>query len=159
MKRLNFYLIMLIALFIFTSCVTTKKVVDNRSVKEKIESKRYTFITNYVIPSSVGFQPRYLTSDYFLKVTPDTIQAYLPYFGRAYEAPFNSDDAGIKFTSTNFDYQIIIDTKAINWTINININDQNRPIQLTFEVWENGKGDLRVLDQNKQAISFQGELE
>lgn len=141
------------------SCGAIKNVTDNRSVKEKVASQRYTFRANYVIPSSIGFQPNYLTSDYDLKVTPDTIQAHLPFFGRVYEAPINLSDAGINFTSTNFDYQLSQDKKHGNWVIDIKIKDQNREIKLTLDVWDNGKGDLRVLDQNKQAISYQGELQ
>lgn len=159
MKRLKFYLILLMSVYLLASCTSTKKIVDNRSASEKITSQRYKFIANYVVPSTAGFQPRYLTSEYSLKVTPDTIQAYLPYFGRAYEAPFNPSEGGIKFTSTNFNYSVKTGKKAGNWIINIKINDQNKGIDLTFDVWDNGKGDLRVYDQTKQPISFQGELE
>jgi len=94
---------LLFVLFIFisvTSCFSTKKLKDTRTVKEKIESQRYTFKADYVTPTSAGFQSRYLTSEYTLKVTPDTVQAYLPYFGRAYEAPFNPSEGGIKFTKS-----------------------------------------------------------
>lgn len=159
MKRLNIYLIMLISIYISASCGSSKKIVDNRSVKEKIESQRYKFIANYVVPTSAGFQPRSLTSEYDLKVSPDTVEAYLPYFGRAYQAPYNPSDGGIKFTSTKFTYQMQQGKKAGNWVINIRINDQSQDIRLTLDVWDNGKGDLRVLDQTKQPISFQGELE
>lgn len=159
MKRLNFYLIMLTSIFMLASCTAGKKMVDNRSVKEKIESQRYTFKADYVSPTSAGFQPRYLTSEYTLKVTPDTVQAYLPYFGRAYEAPFNPSDGGFKFTSTNFNYELKQGKKPGNWIINIKIHDQRQRVEFNFEVWDNGKGDLRVFDQSKQPISFQGELE
>ncbi len=94
-----------------------------------------------------------------MKVTPDTIIAYLPYFGRAYEAPYNSSDVGIKFTSTKFDYKMKQGKKAGNWIINIKINDQIKDIDLTLDVSDNGKADLRIYDQTKQPISFQGELE
>ncbi|VBB47026.1 conserved exported hypothetical protein [uncultured Paludibacter sp.] len=159
MKKSIYSIVLLVLAMILASCGASQKVVDNRSVKEKIESQRYKFIANYAIPTSAGFQPRYLTSEYDLKVTPDTITAYLPYFGRAYEAPLNSSEGGIKFTSTKFEYVINTGKKPGNWIINIRIKDQLREILLTLDVWNNGKGDLNVWDQNRQPILFQGELE
>lgn len=159
MRKLHNYLFVLFIFISVTSCFSTKKLKDTRTVKEKIESQRYTFKADYVTPTSAGFQSRYLTSEYTLKVTPDTVQAYLPYFGRAYEAPFNPSEGGIKFTSTNFNYELKQGKKPGNWIINIKINDQRQLIELNFDVWDNGKGDLRVFDQSKQPISFQGELE
>ena len=158
MKK-NIYLVAILFLFLgFVSCGTSKQVVDSRPVKEKIESKRYTFAADYAIPTG-GFQPRHLTPGYDLKVTPDTITAYLPYFGRAYEAPFDPSEGGIKFTSTKFDYRMTPWKKAGNWLVNIRILDQRWEIFLTLDVWENGKGDLDVRDQSKQSILFRGELE
>ena len=159
MKKSIYSIVLLVLAITLASCGASQKVVDNRSVKEKIESQRYKFIANYAIPTSAGFQPRYLTSEYDLKITPDTITAYLPYFGRAYEAPLNSSEGGIKFTSTKFEYVINTGKKAGNWIINIRIKDQLREILLTLDVWNNGKGDLNVWDQNRQPILFQGELE
>lgn len=159
MKKSIYSIVLLVLAVILASCGSSQKVVDNRSVKEKIESQRYKFIANYAIPTSAGFQPRYLTSEYDLKVTPDTITAYLPYFGRAYEAPLNSSEGGIKFTSTKFEYVMNTGKKPGNWIINIRIKDQFREILLTLDVWDNGKGNLNVWDQNRQSISFQGELE
>lgn len=159
MKKTVNLMLLLILTSILASCGTSHKITDNRSAEEKITSQRYVFKANYAVPTSAGFQPRHLTSEYDLKVTPDTITAYLPYFGRAYEAPYNSSEGGIKFTSTKFDYQMKSGKKSGNWIVNIKINDQQKEIKLTFDVWDNGKGDLYVLDQTKQAITFQGELE
>lgn len=159
MKKTINFIVLLISTFFIASCGTTKTVVDNRTVDEKINMQRYVFKANCAIPTSAGFQPRHLTSEYDLKVTPDTISVYLPYFGRAYNAPYNATDGGIKFISTKFDYKMKESKKAGNWTVNIKINDQMNVIELTFDVWDNGKGTLRVFDQSKQPITFQGELE
>ncbi len=158
MKK-NIHLALALSLVLgFVSCGVSKQVTDNRSVKERVESQRYKFLATYVIPSG-GFQARHLTPSYDLKVTPDTITAYLPYFGRAYEAPFDPAEGGIKFTSTKFEYKLFPGKKAGSWLVDIRILDQRREIMLTLDVWENGKAGLNVRDQTKQFISFQGELE
>src|SRR4051794_9719977 len=46
-----------------------------------------------------------LTSGYDMKMLQDSINTYLPYFGRAYTAGYNSE-GGINFTSKKFDYKL-----------------------------------------------------
>ena len=140
------------------SCGTSKVAVDDRTVQEKMNSKRYTFLADHVYPTG-GFRSRYLSPGYDLKITPDTISAYLPYFGRAYQADYGSTDGGIKFTSTDFEYKIEQGKKPGNWIVNIRTKDQRKEVTLTLNVWNNGKASLDVHDQTKQPILFQGELE
>ena len=73
------------------------------AVKSMVDSKDYVFKADYVIP--MRGTSRSLTSDYDLAVSKDTVKAYLPFFGRAYTAPMDPTQGGIKFTSTDFDYQ------------------------------------------------------
>ena len=159
MKKVNYFIALIILVSITASCGVSKKMVDNRTIKEKIESQRFVFKANYAIPTSAGFQPRYLSSEYDLKVTPDTIIVFLPYFGRPYEAPMGISDGGIKFESTDFDYNLTNGKKADNWIVNIKVKDQKRFIYLVLEIWENGKGNLNVRDESRQPISFNGEIE
>ncbi|MGC3977055.1 MAG: DUF4251 domain-containing protein [Paludibacteraceae bacterium] len=156
MNRLKF--IILSFCITFASCYSIKHTVDSRSTSENIQSQRYKFTAKYAIPLSAGFQPKSLTSGYELKITQDTIQAYLPYFGRAYEAPFDFD-AGIKFVSTEFDYKLTEGKKQGNWIINIRIKDQHRGILLKLDCWDNGSGTLFVRDESRQPILFNGDIE
>ena len=94
-----------------------------------------------------------------MKVNPDTVRAYLPYYGRAYVAPMNPSEGGIKFTSTDFDYQVAPGKRKGNWQVNIRTRDTGREIFLYFDIWENGTARLNVTDTNRQPISFQGDLE
>lgn len=79
-----------------------KKAARALAVKNMVEAQNYVFKANYVMPMrGVG---RSLTSEYDLTVSKDTIAAFLPYFGRAYTAPYNPTEGGIKFTNTHFTY-------------------------------------------------------
>lgn len=127
----------------------TKEVILNNS----IDSQQYIFNAQYATPMSG--QQKYLTGDYVLKVSKDTIICYLPYFGRAYTATAYSADGGLKFTTTNFDYKIS-NKKKNRWDIIITPKDGQDVQTLDLTIFSNGNADLRVNSNNRQSISFSG---
>ena len=135
----------------------TKKAQQAQSLSEQIKSFNFEFIATYAYPQN--FRPVYLSSPYDVKVSPDTVQAYLPYYGRAFSAPMDPSEGGIKFISTDFKYEIEKGQKAGNWIIKIITADTNRPFELNFNLWDNGSGSLNVQDRDRQNISFQGSVE
>ena len=127
------------------------------SIKNKISDQKYTFVAQYAQPLS--YEQRYLTSDYDLRVTKDSVIAYLPYFGRVYmDAPYNSTDDGIKFTSTKFNYKISPKKKG-GWTIYINLNDVRRTSKLILDVYTNGSASLQAMSNSRDPISFNGYIQ
>src|SRR5689334_12089237 len=95
----------IIALFgIMVTSSAQKPAATGPTVKAMIDSQDYVFQAQNVTPMS-GRQ-RFLTSDYTVSVSRDTVDSDLPYFGRAYSAPINTTDGGIKFVSTDFDYKL-----------------------------------------------------
>src|SRR5689334_12028310 len=66
---------------------------------DNLRSGHAIFKAQSVFPSSGGIIN--LTSEYDLKLSRDSIIAYLPYYGRAYTAT-PGEDGGIHFTSTKF---------------------------------------------------------
>ncbi len=124
---------------------------------------RYVFEANYANPMREG--QRQLTSPYDLKVTKDTIIAFLPYFGESYMAPNDpsTDEGGIKFTSTNFSYTTK-QNKNGNWNILIkpkdkNITDWRDVEQLRLSISTNGYATLDVISTHRDPISFYGTVE
>ncbi|MEO6149906.1 MAG: DUF4251 domain-containing protein [Mucilaginibacter sp.] len=134
-----------------------KKAAKEKAIKNKIDSTNYTFTANYATPLRGG--QRLLTPGYYdLKVTKDTITAYLPYFGRVYmNPPLNPDDAGIKFTSTKFDYNIT-EKKKGGWMITIQFNDTDKARRMTLDISESGYATLISVSNNRDAISFYGDV-
>ena len=149
-------------IFGFISCGSTKQTAEQQQqqkiLSEKIQSQHYRFIASFVVPRG-EFQPRYLTSEYDLKISNDSVEAYLPYFGVAYQAPVDLVGGGIKFVSRKFDYSIIPGKKAGNWIVNIRTRDQLNEVILRLNIWENGNADLDVIDTSRQSISFRGKVE
>jgi len=70
-----------------------KKAARTAEVKQLISSGKYVFVADYVIPNSMPSHS--LTSNYDVTVTPDKLEIWLPYFGRAYAAPRDATDGGV----------------------------------------------------------------
>lgn len=126
---------------------------DAASVKEMIESKSYIFKAQLVSPQNG--RNVFLTSDYDVSVRGDTVISYLPYFGRAYTAPVNPAEGGIKFTSADFEYKAD-KSKKDGWEIMIKPHDVTDVQQLYLTVFDNGSASLQVISTNRQTISFNG---
>lgn len=94
-------------------------------------------------------------SQYQLTVAKDSVEAYLPYYGRAYTATMNPDDSGIKFKSKDFKYKATQKKKG-SWLITINPKDTKDTQSMTLNVSENGYATLNVNSNNRQSISFNG---
>ncbi|HYF30924.1 MAG TPA: DUF4251 domain-containing protein [Chitinophagaceae bacterium] len=136
-----------------SACVSTTAQDGNADFKNMIDSKRFVFVAQSVTPLGGRFQQ--LTTEYDLKVRPDSVIAYLPYFGRAFSAPIDPNKGGIQFTSTDFEYTQAARRKG-GWDILIKPNDTDNARQLTLTVTEGGNATLQVVSNNRQSISFNG---
>jgi len=140
------------------SCNATKNQQSGQdtSLADKIENTKYTFDARSANPQG-GRNVQLSLGYYSLKVSKDTIESYLPYYGRAYVAPMSPDEGGIKFVSTDFDYQI--KEKKSGWEVRIITNDTPRKFDLRLDIGKGGYGTLSVQDNNRQTISFYGAIE
>lgn len=141
------------ALLVMLATIIQAQVKKEPSTQQIVESKNYIFRAESVNPPRG--QLRHLTSEYDLVVTSDTVTAYLPYFGRAYSAPIDPSEGGIKFTSSEFDYTVE-KKKRRSWQIMIKPKDAN-DIQIVYlTIFDNNKATLRVNSVNRESISFNG---
>ena len=141
----------------FNSILAQNKKQDKlAAVKNMVESQQYIFKAQFVSPMTG--QQRALTSDYDLTVSKSAVTSYLPFFGRAYSAPIDPSQGGIKFTSTKFQY-IKEDSKKDGWDITIIPKDASDVQKLYLHISSNGYATLQVTSTNRQAISFDGRIE
>lgn len=125
-------------------------------IEESVNSKNYTFVARTAIP--MGMKSVNLNYDYTLKVRTDLIDCYLPYYGRAYTAPMDPSEGGIKFISTDFGYEMSDKKKGV-WNVDIQTNDTNGKNRLNLSITNSGSATLTVSDNNRQSITFYGEIE
>ncbi len=143
-------------LFLAITVAATAQDKDASSIQQAIETKNFIFKASSATPQRGRM--RQLTSEYELVVRPDTIISFLPYFGRAFTAPINPSDGGIKFTSTDFTYAAG-EKKKSRWEIQINPKDVSDVTTLYLTIFDNGSASLRVNSLNRTAISFNGFVE
>ncbi|RNL55090.1 DUF4251 domain-containing protein [Pedobacter jejuensis] len=170
MKNIKFILSVLFTLTISQAFSQT----DKETTMKIVADKNYVFTANSAMPLASNDINRILMqfpggmsgggtinltgSQYDLKVTKDSIVAYLPYYGRAFNAPYNPNDGGIKFTSKNFTYKEDKAKKG-GYTVSITTNDlKTENYQLFLRISQNGYASLMVNSVNKQAINFNGFL-
>lgn len=126
---------------------------DKNVLKEMVETRRFVFKAQTAYPLSG--QMRQLTSDYDLRFAGDSLISFLPYFGRAYSAPINTQEGGIKFTSTDYEYKATSGKKG-GWQITIKPKDIRDVRQLNLTISAKGYASLQVSSNDRQSISFNG---
>ena len=130
-----------------------KNLKRSSQIQDLIDSKNYVFVAQTAIP--IGGRAINLTSPYEVRVSGDTVASDLPYFGRAFVAPMNPSEGGIRFTSTNFNYKVKGRKKG-GWDIAILPKDSKDVRQMLLTVSESGYGTLQVVSNNRQQISYNG---
>jgi hypothetical protein len=150
-----------------------RKAMKEADVKKLLESRRFVFQAQYANPlgggvtmlngrmfniSPDGTGHIYLNYNYDLRIRPDSVIAYLPYFGRAqFDAGYSSNpsDNGVMFKSTKFGYASKVNKKGIT-TIVITPQDAKYNRRLTLSVSPEGYANLGVIITNRSAISYDG---
>ena len=162
MKRLVFTALLILVAVSGAVYAQEKKSKKERrqeqaeAIQKMVEAQDYKFVAQRALPMSG--RSIHLTSVYDLRVSKDTISAYLPYFGRAYVAPMNPSEGGIKFESKDFDYRLE-NAKKGGWNAFITIKDAGRRISMVLNITASGSANLSVNDDTRQSISFNGYIE
>ena len=151
---------LLVSLLLFQGCGTSRSAAEKEQLAAEIanavNTSSFVFKATYAHPT--GFSSRHLSPYYEVDVSPDTVDVYLPYFGRAYKAPMSPNEGGYRFTSVDFDYIVEPGGRSGNWNVIIKFNDLDRSVSFNFDIWENETARLSVMDTNRQGISFQGNI-
>ena len=147
-RKYILYIIAILTL-IFSGCNTLKQVraenyLDSDKLQQLIEQKQFTFDAEHVNP-----------------MQGPSIEAYLPYFGRAYTAPIRSSEGGIKFKATDYDYKVNRKTDK-SFDITIKPNNLDNPdltgLVIYLNIYEGGSASANINMTNRQPISFSGTI-
>lgn len=145
-----------ILIFMFVGCASSQNsITQAKTALEQVDSKKYTFHAITALPS--GYPSVSLSYGYTLAISNDSVISFLPFYGRAYSAPYSSTDGGIKFTSTDYEYTVTPKKNSRN--ITIKTKDQTSNTTLYLSVQKSGSATLTVLDTNRQQIQFNGRIE
>lgn len=146
-----------ILLFFMSSCSSSKTTADTiREITQKVESKDFTVSVNSANP----FRMKHvmLTSEYDLRIKNDSAFAFLPYYGVAHIAPYNSSEGGIKFAEPMTDYSIVSNKKSTGWGIRFKVKSKEYDYEIYMNIFNNGSTMFSVSSYQRDMISFNGEI-
>ena len=89
----------------------------------------------------------------------DSVSVYLPYYGRAYSAPYGGGEGGIKTNGKYTNYKQSINKKKNKYTISFSANSKEDKYEFLIDIFSSGDVYIHVQSRNQQSISFSGELD
>ena len=152
MKKILWMAIMLMAL---VGCGTTRLTMEQRQAMEQMVANRgFTVDVDYCMP--MAMPAKSLTSEYSVRLSPDTLHSALPYFGRAYNVPYGGG------TGLNFDAPIeeasSLTRKGDERLLTVSVSHEGDKLVYYFHIFDNGKVNIDVLSRERDKISFSGRI-
>lgn len=132
-----------------------KKEQKKEAVKQLIVSENYKIDVNTAMP--MRGRNITLSSPYSLEIRNDSVFSYLPYYGRAYSIPYGGG-SGLIFNAPLKEYTMDMDKKG-NAVIKFSARSPEDFFEFSAKVFPNGTASIDVIMQNRQSISYRGELE
>ena len=132
-----------------------KKELKKQAVEKLVTSGKYKINVNRALPARGRSVT--LTSPYSVEIRNDSVISYLPYYGRAYSIPYGGGE-GLNFKAPLTDYKLEWDKKETA-KIKFSARSEEDKFDFSIDVFSNGSSSIFVNMQNRQSISFQGELD
>ena len=155
------------------SCGTSTTYLDQSTLSSAIEKKEFNYNATKAFPldnnnvnnilnsfPGAGGAGRLMNLDpgYGFNLKSDLFSVYLPYFGRAFNVnPGDINNGGIRFESKDFSVKRS-QTKKGNTLLVITPKDQRANYVFNLEIFKNGSGFLSVNSNDRQPISYDGNI-
>lgn len=164
-------LILIFGLALMTVSCGSQTYLDPATLSSVVENKEFdfnatkAFPTNYdvinvmnAMPGSTGTRILNLDPGNGFNLKKDLFSVYLPYFGRAFNVnPGDANNGGIRFESKEFTVKQSVGKKG-NALFVITPRDQKESYVFNLEIFKNGSAFLSVSSNNRQPISFDGNI-
>lgn len=140
------------------SCAAKHRTSDeplSEEIRQSIENRDFKISVRQMVPMMGRVQ--YLTSPYSLTLRNDSVFSYLPFFGRAYTVPFGGGQ-GLIFDGPLSDYNVRYSPKG-SAKIAFRVRTLEDMYVFSLDIFSNGSSNIRVNSNNRQGISFYGEVE
>ncbi len=159
MKKLLFVTGMLVVML--TGCMTTAERAAERARREAaleqaLSTRQLTISVRSMNTQRYGTHQ--VTPDFRLKISRDTVDSYLPYFGRAWSAGYGSDAQGLHFTAPMVDYRQVRLKRDVT-RMEFCAKSREDVYCFTVDVYPNGQASIIVRARDRDNISFEGECD
>lgn len=96
------------------------------------------------------------TNPGFLKISNNSVEADLPFFGRGYTS-HHGNDSGMKFKGTIENKKVDVNEKKRRIRYSFTVRDKDS-YQVTLEIHYGGSSSLNINSNNKSNISYDGDV-
>lgn len=147
------------AVWMLGSCVSKEELAARRAERMKmvataLQERNFKIDIDKMYPLRGG--ARNVAYGYSVEVRNDTLFSYLPYFGRAYNIPYGGGK-GLNFTAPIASYKEFQEKEGVR-TIDVGTENEEDRYLYRIEVFDNGRTSIDVVSQNRETISFSGEM-
>lgn len=161
MNRIALFFMTTLMLLLLVACGTgngltkaEREAAITRQVQEGLDTRHYTIAVDWMKP--LGGMAQHVSSNYELKVNGDEVDSYLPYVGEAYRLPYGGGK-GLNFKGKIENYSINYLTSNRSH-IEFTVNNGEDVYYFRIDVFNNGKSIIDIIAQDRDAISFDGEM-
>ena len=159
MKTFTTVVIITLFLALTGSSQNDKKELKARQrleMAQLIQSGHFKFVARSANSNLGNFN--YLSSNYDLTFDSLRVKAYLPYYGRAYSAPYGGS-GGVKFDLTAKKIDKVYNERKKMFVISTELEDSDESYAIFLNTGLDGYADLKIIFRNRQWINYNGTIE
>ena len=136
---------------------TDKKEVKARQgleMAQLIQNGHFQFVAMSANSSLGNFNN--LTSNYGIVFDSLQVKSHLPYYGRAYSAPYGEGNGGVQFDLTAQKLSCIYNERKKMYLISADLKDAEDSYTIFLDAGLDGYATLKINFTNRQGISYYG---
>ena len=134
--------------------VLKRKDGRGQVLKVALMERNYKISVDHMYPMKGG--SKNVSPSYSVEVRNDSLISYLPFFGRAYQVPYGGGK-GLNFSERIGSYRESL-VKNGHRHIEINVKNDEDSYLYVIDVFDNGNSDIEVQAQQRERISYSGEM-
>jgi hypothetical protein len=130
-----------------------KKIEVKKQTEAMINARQFVFTGRTALPT--GYKSVNLTTiTNYVRFYPDSIDSYMPFYGRAFSGVGYSNDDGLKFAGKPQEYTVTTGKK--NYLVNAVVKSEKDTFRLSLTVSFEGSASLFITSNNRSSISYSG---
>jgi hypothetical protein len=158
---LLFFMLLLFCVTSFAQEKSKKEIRKERRIEQQkktealVNTKNFMFVANRAIPQGYPIVDL-ISNPNHMKFSPELIDSYMPFFGRAYQVNINQE-GGFKFTAKPESYDLVKTKKG--YELKVKVKDKNDTYDIFLNISPEGTVLLTISSNNRSTISYNGEIE
>ncbi|EKD31205.1 MAG: hypothetical protein ACD_77C00369G0002 [uncultured bacterium] len=141
-----------------------KRAAENARIeniaKEAFEKNEFVIVVDRIFP--IGGKAQYSSDGYFVKISGDTLNCYLPFFGSAHSPAVYSTNLSVDLKDEIVKV-VKGETKKGEYTFNLDVlssKDQksNEIFKFYISFYGNANASINLISSNRDSMSYHGKL-